>query len=73
MVIALGQFRNSITRFPNYPITKLVARVTVAAGLTAYILLKSQPRAVLAAAAGADWRPIAVAVVLVLADRALMA
>ena len=48
-------------------------RVGVAAGLTAYILWKSHPREVLAAAAGADWRPIAVAVVLVLFDRALMA
>jgi uncharacterized protein (TIRG00374 family) len=41
--------------------------------LTAYILWKSHPRAVLAAAADADWRPIATAVVLVLFDRALMA
>ncbi|PYR59239.1 MAG: hypothetical protein DMF91_15330, partial [Acidobacteria bacterium] len=48
-------------------------RVGVAAGLTAYILWKSHPREVLAAAAGADWRPIAVAVGLVLFDRALMA
>jgi hypothetical protein len=45
----------------------------VAVGLTAYILWKSHPREVLAAASGADWRPIAVAVVLVLFDRALMA
>ena len=49
------------------------ARVGVAAGLTAYILWKSHPRAVLAAAAGADWRPIALAILLVLFDRALMA
>ena len=49
------------------------ARVAVAAGLTAYILYKSDPRAVLTAAAGADWRPIALAIVLVLFDRALMA
>jgi uncharacterized protein (TIRG00374 family) len=45
----------------------------VAGGLTAYILWKSDPRAVLAAAAGADWRPMAAAVLLVVADRALMA
>jgi len=50
-----------------------LARLLVAAGLTAYILYKSDPAAVLAAAAGADWRPIAVAVGLVLFDRALMA
>src|SRR5439155_13714138 len=50
-----------------------LARLLVAAGLTAYILYKSDPAAVLAAASGADWRPIAVAVVLVLVDRALMA
>jgi glycosyltransferase 2 family protein len=48
-------------------------RVLVAAGLTAYLLWKSHPRDVLAAAAGADWRPIALACLLVLADRALMA
>jgi hypothetical protein len=48
-------------------------RVLVAVGLTAVLLWKSHPRAVLAAAAGADWRPIAIAVVLVLFDRALMA
>jgi len=48
-------------------------RLIVAGGLTAYILWKSHPREVLAAAAGADWRPIAVAVLLVLVDRALMA
>ena len=50
-----------------------LVRLAVAAGLTAYILWKSHPRAVLAAAAGADWRPFAVAVLLVLVDRALMA
>jgi uncharacterized protein (TIRG00374 family) len=51
----------------------LILRVAVASGLTAYILWKSHPRAVLEAASGADWRPIAVACLLVLADRALMA
>jgi glycosyltransferase 2 family protein len=52
---------------------KAAARAAVAAGLTAYILWRSHPREVLAALAGADWRLIAVAVALVLADRALMA
>ena len=52
---------------------RLLLRLIVAAGLTGYILWRSDPRAVAAAAAGADWRPIAVAVLLVLVDRALMA
>jgi glycosyltransferase 2 family protein len=52
---------------------RLLLRLIVAGGLTAYILWRSNPRAVAAAAAGADWRPIAVAVLLVLVDRALMA
>jgi len=50
-----------------------IARIAVAGGLTAYILWKSHPREVLAAAAGADWRPVAIAVLLVFLDRALMA
>ena len=50
-----------------------LVRLAVAGGLTAYILWKSHPRAVVAAAAGADWRPIAVAVLLVFLDRAFMA
>src|SRR5437870_3820295 len=50
-----------------------IIRIAVAAGLTAYILWKSHPRAVAAAAAGADWRPMAIAVLLVLVDRSLMA
>ena len=50
-----------------------IARLAVALGLTAYILWRSHPREVLAAAADADWRPIAAAVLLVLVDRALMA
>jgi uncharacterized protein (TIRG00374 family) len=50
-----------------------VARLAVAGGLTAYLFWKSRPREVLAAAAGADWRPIAVAILLVFLDRALMA
>ncbi|HMD36873.1 MAG TPA: lysylphosphatidylglycerol synthase transmembrane domain-containing protein [Vicinamibacterales bacterium] len=48
-------------------------RLAVAAGLTGYLLWKSHPRDVAAAAAGADWRPIALAVLLVLVDRTLMA
>jgi uncharacterized protein (TIRG00374 family) len=50
-----------------------ILRLVVAGGLTAYILWKSHPRDVFAAAAAADWRPVAVAVLLVLADRGLMA
>src|SRR5262249_18839377 len=50
-----------------------VLRIAVAAGLTTYVLWKSDPRAVLDATRGADWRPIALAVILVAADRALMA
>lgn len=64
---------NQITRSPARPIITFLVRLAVASGLTAYILWKSHPRAVLEAAAGADWRPIAAACVLVLADRALMA
>ena len=52
---------------------KAALRAAVAAGLTAFILWKSHPREVLAALAGADWRLVGVAVLLVLADRALMA
>jgi glycosyltransferase 2 family protein len=52
---------------------KAAVRVLVAAGLTAYILWKSNPSAVAGALAGADWRLIGVAVLLTLADRALMA
>jgi glycosyltransferase 2 family protein len=48
-------------------------RVAIAVGLTAYLLWKSDPRAVLAATRDADWRPIALAVLLVFVDRALMA
>jgi uncharacterized protein (TIRG00374 family) len=55
------------------PSLSRVARIAVAAGLTGYILWKSQPRAVLAAVAGADWRLISVAVLLVFIDRALIA
>jgi uncharacterized protein (TIRG00374 family) len=49
------------------------ARIAVAGGLTAYILWKSHPREVLAAAAGMAWRPVVVAILLVFLDRALMA
>ena len=52
---------------------KAAARAAVAAGLTAVILWKSHPREVLDALADADWRLIAIAVLLVLVDRALMA
>jgi uncharacterized protein (TIRG00374 family) len=48
-------------------------RLTVAVGLTGYILWKSDPSAVAAAAAGLDWRLVGVAILLVLVDRALMA
>lgn len=44
-------------------------RLLVGAGLTAYILWKSHPRDVLTATRGADWRPMAMAVLLVLVDR----
>jgi uncharacterized protein (TIRG00374 family) len=52
---------------------RVLLRIVVAAGLTGFILWKSHPRAVLAALAGADWRLVAGAVLLVLVDRALMA
>jgi uncharacterized protein (TIRG00374 family) len=52
---------------------KAAGRAAVAAGLTAFILWKSHPREVLDALANANWRLIAVAVLLVFADRALMA
>ena len=55
------------------PVLLRALRITVAAGLTGYILWKSHPRAVLAALVGADWRLIAIAVLLVLIDRALIA
>ena len=50
-----------------------LARLAVAAGLTAYILWKSHPGEVLAVVANADWRPLLLAVALVVIDRALMA
>ena len=55
------------------PTLGLFARIAVAAGLTGYLLWKSHPRAVVAAAAGTAWGPIAVAAALVGADRVLMA
>lgn len=54
-------------------IIRLLPRLIIAAGLTAYIFVRSRPREILAAGAGADWRPMGVAVMLVLADRTLMA
>jgi glycosyltransferase 2 family protein len=50
-----------------------LARLAVAAGLTAFILWKIDARAAGAALAGSDWRWLAAAVALVLVDRALMA
>jgi len=66
---------NARGQAPQRParLSRLLPRLIVAAGLTTYILWRSHPRAVLAAAAGADWRPMAFAVLLVLVDRALMA
>ena len=52
---------------------QLPLRVVVAAGLTTYLLWKSHPQDVVAATANVDWRPMAIAVLLVLLDRALMA
>src|SRR5262249_4028455 len=52
---------------------KAAARAVVAAGLTGYILWRSHPRDVLAAMAGADWRPVAIPVALVLVHRTLLA
>lgn len=48
-------------------------RVLVAGGLTAYFLFRSDPTAVLRAAAGADLSFVLLAVALTLVDRALMA
>lgn len=48
-------------------------RIAVAIALTAIALYLSDPRLVLRAAAGADWRWIAAAIALVLVDRTLMA
>jgi uncharacterized protein (TIRG00374 family) len=50
-----------------------IVRVAVATGLTAYMLWLARPGDVAAAAVGADWRPLVVAVLLVLVDRVLMA
>jgi uncharacterized protein (TIRG00374 family) len=50
-----------------------IFRLLVAAGLTAYLLWRSGPRAVLAATAGAQLSWILVVVALVLIDRVLMA
>lgn len=50
-----------------------VARLLIAILLTAYVLWAANPSEVARAAASADWRWIAAAVALVLADRSLMA
>ena len=55
------------------PLFSRAVRILVAAGLTGYVLWKSHPRAILAALAGADWGLVAVAVLLVIIDRALNA
>jgi glycosyltransferase 2 family protein len=55
------------------PSGSALARLAVAAGLTAYILWISNPAAALEALTRADWRWIAAAVALVLADRTLNA
>ena len=48
-------------------------RLLVAGGLTAYLLVRSDPAAVLSAASGADLSYVLLAAALVLVDRALMA
>jgi uncharacterized protein (TIRG00374 family) len=55
------------------PALKRFLRITVAIALTSLALYWWDPRRVLAAAAGADWRWLAAAVALVLVDRTLMA
>ncbi len=55
------------------PSLALVARLAVAAGLTLLVFWRSDPSAVVRAAVGADLRYIAIAVLLVLVDRTLMA
>ena len=55
------------------PAAGVFARIAVAAGLTTYVLWKSDASAAVRALANADWPFIAAAVALVLADRALMA
>jgi glycosyltransferase 2 family protein len=72
---AVAQERESASRArPSVGhLFRLALRLAIAAGLTVYILWKSDPHSVLAAAAGADWRPMAVAVLLALIDRSLMA
>ena len=52
---------------------RTLLRISIAAGLTGYLLWKSRPADVADAVRGADWRPIAVAVLLVVVDRGLMA
>ena len=57
----------------NLPSPGALLRIAVALGLTAFILWQSDPRAIGAALAGANWRWIAATLALVLVDRALMA
>ncbi len=51
----------------------LLARVGIAAGLTAWLLWRSRPADVLDALTTVTWTPIVIAILLVLADRTLMA
>lgn len=51
----------------------VAVRLAVAAGLTAYVLWKSDPSAALSALRRVEWRYLAAAIGLVLIDRALMA
>jgi uncharacterized protein (TIRG00374 family) len=57
----------------NARVAGRIFRVLVAAGLTAYLLWRSDPSAVLAALAGTEWSWVVVVIALVLVDRALMA
>lgn len=50
-----------------------LARLGIAAGLTAYLLWRSRPTEVLDALSAVAWMPILVAILLVLVDRTLMA
>jgi glycosyltransferase 2 family protein len=52
---------------------RLLVRLGIAVGLTAYVMWQSEPGDVLRIAGGARWAPIVAAVLLVLLDRTLMA
>jgi uncharacterized membrane protein YbhN (UPF0104 family) len=55
------------------PLAGRIVRALVAVGLTAYLVLDSEPAEVASAAARAEWRWLLFAILLVVADRALMA